>query len=41
LQQDGGRLIAGVANADVLANRQDHIDLVLGQAWLDKHGGGS
>jgi hypothetical protein len=41
LQQDCGSFIAGVADADVLANRQDHIDLVLGQAWLNKHDGGS
>jgi hypothetical protein len=41
LQKNSGRLIAGVADADVFANRQDHIDLVLGQAWLNKHDGGS
>jgi hypothetical protein len=41
LQQNCGGLVAGVSDADVLANRQNHIDLILGQAWLNKHDDGS
>jgi hypothetical protein len=39
LKQDGRFLVAGVADADVLIDRQNHIDLILSQTWLDEHDG--